>query len=594
MSATTTPAGKVRRSDFGESPARVATAIIALVGFLLMLASVLFAVINSSWLWMGCIPLIILGVGVLAVGFFVVFNFHWLGDLVSGRAALSGLLVAVMCLAAVVVWSVGNYFFSYKGKIVLPKSQKTIPLTKSWDMTKAQKFTLSQKSIEQLKELAGPLTILVKGNLRVYQPESNDYDMQAEELLGTYKATGNQVSVEYLADDDASVGKLKAAAEKLHRKNEELPAGTVILLYKDQAKSFHVQDLYETRPMPMGNRVMQSHVFKGEEVITSAILQMLDSKKPKVYFVRGHGERDVEGRDQKGVSFMQERLQGDNMETATFLLPSAEKVPDDADLVLVIGPRQPFAPKELEVLKDYVVGRKGRLLVCLDEYRPEADLGLDGFMAEFGIGLGRDKVLELDRFKHPQDAPQLSLAEDFGGNPAVSRLREEHLLVVFGPARSVRRLEEYRGDWSVEPLVWGSEKSYGETDLDTLYSRGQASYKEGEDGPKPANYAVASWAGNAPMPGGRMEKELGRVVVVGDSNWCANVLWKARGNESFFSGTVKWMLGQEKRIVIESKKSDAQGFQLQPVQQYITWFAGAVMLVLLAMVAGLTAWIRRR
>jgi hypothetical protein len=347
----------------------------------------------------------------------------------------------------------------------------------------------------------------------------------------------------------------------------------------------------------MGNQVMRNQVFKGEEVVTSGILQMLDAKKPKIYFVRGHGERDVEVREPKGISQVQERLQGDNMETATFMLVSAEKVPEDADLVVIIGPRQPFTPKELEVLKDYVAGRKGRLLVCLDEYRAEADLGLDAFMAEFGINLGHDRVVEPDRFKHPADAPQLSLADGFGDNPSVRRLREERLPVVFGPARSLRRLEESRGKWNVEPLVWGSEQSYGETDLDTLYSRGQSVYKEGEDSPKPANYALVSWAGTAPMPGGHMEaeNELGRVVVVGDSNWCANILLRrGPGNESLFSGLVQWIIGQEKRIAIKSKQSDAQGFQLQPVEQYITWFAGGAMLVVLVMIAGLTAWIRRR
>ena len=109
MSATTTPAGKARRSDFSDSPARVATAVAALAGFLFMLVSVGLAMFNS-WTWLVCTPLIVMGVGLLAVGFFVVFNFEWLGDVISGRAALSGLLVAVMCLAALVVWAVGVYF----------------------------------------------------------------------------------------------------------------------------------------------------------------------------------------------------------------------------------------------------------------------------------------------------------------------------------------------------------------------------------------------------------------------------------------------------------------------------------------------------
>jgi len=83
-------------------------------------------------------------------------------------------------------------------------------------------------------------------------------------------------------------------------------------------------------------------------------------------------------------------------------------------------------------------------------------------------------------------------------------------------------------------------------------------------------------------------------VVFGDSNWCSNQLFRAYGNESLFSGTIKWMLGQDKRIAIEPKKSDAQGFTLLPAHRYMTWFAAGAAVVLLMLVAGLTAWIRRR
>jgi hypothetical protein len=559
---------------------------------------VVLAMINS-WLWKGCAPLIVLGVGVLAVGFFVVFNFEWLGDVITGRAALSGLLVSVMCLAAVVVWAVGVYFFAYKGKIVLPRSKTTIPLTACWDMTKSKNFTLNDASLQQLKELSEPLRIMVVG--RLFNPYAEEPDPQAENLLAMYRQASSMVTVEYLRGDEESRAKAKVLAEKLHRDTPDFPFGTLALLYKDQVKSFQAQDLWEARPyMPMGNQVMRGQIFKGEEIITSAIRQMLDSKKPKVFFVWGHGERDPEGRDGRGLSFAQERLKGENMETDKLMLVSAEKVPEEADLLVICGPRQAFGPKELEVLKDYVVGHKGRLLICLDEYRPDADLGLDAFLAEFGILAGHDKIIEPDRHRH-YPGTQYLIAVDYGNNPAVAKLHEDQLPVIFGPARSVRKLEEARSEWSVEPLVSGSESSYGETDLDAYYTKNQTSYQEGVDSPKPATYAVASWAGSAPpdFPGGHSANEgkLGRVVVFGDSSWCANQLFKAPApfdNETLFTSTVKWLIGQETRIAIEPKPTEAEGFALLPVQQGLALYSAVTLGVLLLLVAGLTAWIRRR
>jgi hypothetical protein len=66
------------------------------------------------------------------------------------------------------------------------------------------------------------------------------------------------------------------------------------------------------------------------------------------------------------------------------------------------------------------------------------------------------------------------------------------------------------------------------------------------------------------------------------------------GNESFFSSTVNWMLGQEKRIAIEPKKAEGEGLTLLPAQKNMTIFAVTTLCALLLLVAGLTAWIRRR
>ena len=46
----------------------------------------------------------------------------------------------------------------------------------------------------------------------------------------------------------------------------------------------------------------------------------------------------------------------------------AKEVPDDADLVVILGPTEPFAPEELAALDRYVK-RNGKLFLALDEVR---------------------------------------------------------------------------------------------------------------------------------------------------------------------------------------------------------------------------------
>jgi ABC-2 type transport system permease protein len=553
--------------------------------------------LSQGWAKMYFTPTICAGAGFLAVAFFVFFNMEWLGKVISGRAALSGLLVALMCSAAVVLWVAGVYFFTYRGAVTLPRflGGKTVEIYKSWDVTRSRRFSLDKESIQQLGELKEPLKFVVVGR-RVPGPDQENTD--ADTLLGLYRAARpDKVEVEHISEGDPKISvKLKNLADRVKRDPNELGWGTVVLLYGEkQFKVLRSYDLWEYRPKPYGGQVASDQVFKGEEVFTTAIYQMLDEKKPKVYFVWGHGERDPDSRDAGGMSVAAQILGRDNIEVAKLGLVSAKKIPEDASLVVVCGPGKAFTEDELGVLQNYVAENKGRLLVCLDEYRPEADVGLEPLLSAFGIQAGRDMLVEPDSDHAMPRVPDVKLSAEFGNHPVVEKLAGARLPVLFRRARTVRPVEDYAGPWRVDVLVSGSPESYGETDLDALYNRGETRYEEGKDGPKPANYAVVSWTGRAPMPGGNMAQDLGRVMVFGDSDWCSNgFLGQVAGNQGLFSAAVRWMLGQERRIVIAPKTVEEERLLLTSGQNTIAYIVLFGAPVLLGLVAGIVAWVRRR
>jgi hypothetical protein len=89
-----------------------------------------------------------------------------------------------------------------------------------------------------------------------------------------------------------------------------------------------------------------------------------------VYLTVGHGElNDASQGDSgaRGVKIVRQILQKQNYLLKDLGLSQglASEIPDDADVVLALGPSEPFAPEEIGALKRYA-DRGGRLLIALD------------------------------------------------------------------------------------------------------------------------------------------------------------------------------------------------------------------------------------
>lgn len=594
---TNAAAGKRAGERFGDEPLRVVTAIGGLTGLLMILAGAALAA-ESGWAGHKYLPVILAAVGLLAAAFFVFHNFEWLALVISGRAALSGVLVGLMCAAAVAVWVAGAYFFIYKCSFKLPGLRQPVKLKASWDLTRSRLHTLSEESRVQLREIKNPLRFVV-----VCQPGTDSSgDWMLDELLKLYREASPQVRIEYLRADDKDgprqaqelVKSLKSTKLSSPR---ELDYGYVAIFYGARDKLVRPSELWEYPPsyMMWRNPAGQKPVFKGEQVFTSAIYELMDEKKSKVYFAADHGERDCADRGRDGLSSAAEVLAGNNIETAVLHLRSAREIPVDADLLVVCGPEQALTAPEVEMLAGWVNQRRGRLLLCLDRYRPEVDEGLDPLLMSLGVAAGRDEIIEPNPDYVSPRFLNVYFARDFGAHPITEGLARARSFVAFYGARSISRMEGPGSQWEVTDLVTGSPESFGETDL-ALLAKGQARYDEGSDGQRPACYAVACAARKPPVPGMPVSQEFGRVAVFGDADWCTNGLIRfAPGNETLFASAINWLLGKESRITIEPKKADDDtGLNVKPRDKALAKYALWIPPLALLLVAGLLVWIRRR
>ncbi len=576
--------------QFGTDSLRVTTAVIAMVGLSLALFALILGMIYGPAAWFFA-PYWLAGVGLLAVIFFVVFNFEWLGQVISGRAAMSGMLVAVMCAAAVVVWFGMNYFFNYPAssklarKIGLPRQYCSV------DLTKTRRFTLSDKTLDLLDGLKQKISI------KVMWRGSPQEGPQMDSLLECYAEASDMIDLEFLMPTNEDYDRKKSLlANRLNKEVSELHGRSVSLFFEDRFKYLNYFDLWETRSRRgRYGQVQQDRIFKGEEAITSAICGMIDTEKSKVYFVVDHGEKNPDTRGNgNGLHSAGQLLKRSNIDWEVMDLRTKRKIPDDATVVAIIGPRRELTGEEVKVLQTYLDERQGRLLICMDEYRRDVNLGLGSLLAHVGLVAGRDHVIEKNVDFLWGRAPGLFFGKTLGSEPQamLDTLREANVQPSFRKARSLKRLQGYSGRFSAHELATGSASdSWGETNLDEFYRRGKARFDKDTDTDGPIHYAFACWEGPTPTPG--VEK-LGRVVVFGDSDWCEDTLMGLRDNSTFFMAVINWLAGKEKRISIEPKLAEDAPYTMKPKHARRLKIVLVTVPILLVLAAGWVLWARRR
>ena len=98
--------------------------------------------------------------------------------------------------------------------------------------------------------------------------------------------------------------------------------------------------------------------FKGEQVFSSTLLELMESRKPRILFTSGHGEMSLDDMSARGLSLARDLLGQDNFDLEEWMTLGEEEVPEDTDLLVIAGPTSNFIEPELDLLGRYS-GRRG-------------------------------------------------------------------------------------------------------------------------------------------------------------------------------------------------------------------------------------------
>lgn len=128
--------------------------------------------------------------------------------------------------------------------------------------------------------------------------------------------------------------------------------------------------------------------FRGAEAFAVALAKSASGDRPRVYFSVGHGEPDLRGSLTDDLGRLRGALEGDGFEVAGWDAAKTPEVPEDCDVLALVGVRQELAPSTLDAVRGYVA-RGGRVLAgpAYEELEHGFQSSLVALLRDFGMQL---------------------------------------------------------------------------------------------------------------------------------------------------------------------------------------------------------------
>ncbi len=417
---------------------------------------------------------------------------------------------------------------------------------KRWDLTENKRFSLSDQTRQVLKNLEKKVEIYA-----FWKSGTPEY-FQVEELLREYSYLSPYIKFEMIdPDKNPSFTRQMGISEY----------GTTVFQSGERRKDVYERDVF-TYAYFGGRRE-----FKGEEAFTSAIIEVTSLERKKIYFLTGHGEKDIFESGNEGYSTVRNYLEKEGFEVETWNILEKGKLPQDADLLVIAGPRSDFFEKEKELLSSFYSEKKGNLLIMVD---PDTKPQVKSFLESIGVKVKEGMIID----------PVASMIMDAGSplpeyssHPITQKLMKMKSSVILSGATA---LEVEDDKW--DKLLTSRSSSWLEKD----YRKSRVRFDEGRDEKGPLVLGVAR------------EEEGKRVVVYADSDFPSNVLTAIQGNLDLFLNTVDWLVGEEKKISIRPRTLERRPFKLTPKEARFIYITSLFLVPFLILVTGGIVWLRRR
>jgi ABC-type uncharacterized transport system involved in gliding motility auxiliary subunit len=502
----------------------------------------------------GVVPLSLVWGGLLSLLIFFYVNFSEIRRLASRRSAKHGANMAIMiAIFTVIIALIGVMSVRYKVRT---------------DLTETGRYSLSRQTVKILKSLEHDVEAVAfyRGDERSRQAM---HDLLEEYSYHTPKFSFHFVDPDKRPIETAKYGVTSYRTTLIRSRGKQETVG-----------------------------------FESEEKVTNALLKVISNKVKTVYFLKGHGEKSLEDGEKVGYKLAKEAIEKETFKVRELLLVKEERVPKDAAILVIAGPKTDFLPAELVKIRSYVDGG-GSLLFLLD---PLLAPKISTHLAGYGFTVGNDIII--DKQSKMLGANYLT--------PVVMEYNQKHLIgrdfsfVTFFPVARSIAVKEDPAEGMFNLAKTGSSswaKSKGKLEEEDIKfnaaedQRGPISLAavsvikvKGSEDSAPAT--APAKAGDAVVtPKSTLREGVnrwGRIIVVGDSDFAGNAYLNLMGNKDFFLNLVGWLAKETALVSVRKKSTELTPLTLTDTQNNLVFWVCVILAPTLMLAIGVGVVGRRR
>lgn len=279
-----------------------------------------------------------------------------------------------------------------------------------------------------------------------------------------------------------------------------------------------------------------------DEDLLSSMLQLAIEGKPRImYLVEDKSDLEVTAAGSP-LQVISEALQKQNIDLLPLKISQVEKIPDNAEGLVIVAPEYDFEPKEIEVLESYWKRPSSAIIAYLTPTtRP---VNLRAFLRKNGVTPRDDRII---RTRNGRTENQVLATFTVGAGLGVNGSLEMKSVPFEGRVSSLEVRE------GAEDLVANRIQAYslietapdfwGETD----YKRPNPKYDDNSDYSGPLSIGAAVIRGNANSD--NTAPNISKMIVLSTSDFLDPT---RLGNEQldFVKNSTYWLLGREELMGI--------------------------------------------
>ncbi|MDQ6655561.1 MAG: GldG family protein [Verrucomicrobiota bacterium] len=465
-----------------------------------------------------------------------------------------------------------------------------------WDLSRDKKYQLSDKSKRFLESMKGKMRVTV------FFSANNPIAPDVQNLLTEYQyASKGKLDVENI-DPERNLSRAKEAFDRYKVVSDE---SLVVLDYEGRNKTVKASDMAEIDPgNPLTGEQSKIAAFKGEQAITSAMIDLVEGRKNIVGYVSGHKEPPladaaptIQGlRPEAGaaspVSVLKMLFENENIQLQALNLFDVPTIPEEIKTIMILGPQYDLSDREMELLRGFWE-KQGRILLLLD---PSAKTPkLLAFLDSLGVKVDDDRLMANVKTGIQEVARVRDVVGRFlPDSPITKRLVDVRAPFLGGTSSlTLATAEQTRANSiRLQPLAQAEKGYWGEVDYNSTDDT-VLQFTPGRDHEAPLNFAVSIEKGGSDDE--RVQANSARMVVVANSTFIQDAaLTQDQQGLDFVSGSVNWLLSREQLIGIAPKIPKTLTFSLDEDALARFRWAILVLMPLVPALLGLAVWWRRR